>query len=62
MDKIAIFLKVTSGHYNLNRPYEQEPFEAKYSNCMIFPYIIHLFDAMKNEYEHCKQRLRRDSL
>jgi hypothetical protein len=32
MDKLAIVLKVTAGHYNLSRPFEQEPFENKYKN------------------------------
>lgn len=24
--------------------------------------MIHLFDALKHEYDHCKKRLQRDSL
>ena len=48
MDKLAIFMKVSSGHYNLNRPYEQLDLETKFYNCQMFSYIIHVFEALKN--------------
>lgn len=62
MAKLSIFMKVSAGHYNLVRPYEEQTFENKYKNCQVFPYIIHLFDGLKNEYEHCQKRVSRESL
>lgn len=28
----------------------------------MFPYLIHLFDALKKEYKHCEKRVERSSL
>jgi hypothetical protein len=62
LDKISVFLKISSGTYNLVRPFEEESLMTKYKNAQIFPYLIYLFNVLKNEYEHCEQRLERDSL
>ena len=62
MDKMAVFLKISSGNYNLSPSFEEESFEGKYSNCQIFDYVIHLFEALKYEYGHCQKRINKPSL
>lgn len=62
MDKLSIFLKVSAGFYNLVRPYEEVDLFAKYKQSRVFSYIIHLYTALKNEYEHCKRRVESATL
>jgi hypothetical protein len=57
MDKLSIYLKLSAGHYNVTRPYEEEDLHSKFQNSRVFRYVIHLYDALKNEYEHCKRRV-----
>lgn len=56
MDKLSIFLKVTAGHYNVIRPYEEEEFHIRYKTSQMLGYISHLYTALKSEYGHCERR------
>lgn len=62
MDIMAIFLKISAGHYNVDRFYEEEKFDSKLKNSEIFNYMIYLFSDLQNEYDHCKKRIQKDSL
>lgn len=61
-DKLAIFLKVTAGYYNLSRPFQEENLQQKYKSSRVFKYITHLYASLKNQYEHCQRRLESNSL
>jgi len=45
-NKIARFLKVSSGTYNLNRSYDEEPLVSKYKNQFILSYIDELMTVL----------------
>jgi hypothetical protein len=44
------FLKVSSGTYNLNRSFEEEPLVSKYKNQFILGYIDELMTVLGKEY------------
>ena len=62
MDKMAIFMKVTSGHYNLSRPLEEEDLHIRYKRTAITDYLIALFETLQKEYQHCSKRLEQQSM
>ena len=49
-NKLARFLKVSSGTYNLNRSFEEEPLVSKYKNQFILRYIDELMTVLGKEY------------
>ena len=49
-NKMAIFLKVSSGTYSLTRFFEEEPLMVKYKNQFILGYIDDLMTAIGKEY------------
>jgi hypothetical protein len=57
MFKLAIFLKVSGGHYNTSLPFEEEDLQSRIKNSRTYKYLIYLFNILQNEYDHCKKQL-----
>ena len=51
-NKIARFLKVSSGTYNLTKTFQEEPLVSKYKNQFILTYIDELMAVLGKNYKN----------
>ena len=54
-NKIARFLKVSSGTYNLTKTFQEEPLVSKYKNQFILTYIDELMAVLGKNYKNIER-------